>query len=203
MVKFIFFRFIFCILPVVSFSQIVQPAGNETNKIYYQTPGSIILQGGNTMFAKRKMGMPPVSLMAQVTVAKNFSVGPLFTYFNFKRSEFEAVNATRWVNPDIRYHEMMAGLRGEYHLNSVIQKIINRTLPENYLDVYVVGWSGYSFVKSGSASAEQKLINDNQKIRGGVMIGARSLVVKWFGFSLEAGYSSYGYCSFGLFFMVR
>jgi len=155
------------------------------------------------MFSGRKVATPPLNFVASVTAAKNFTLGPVFTYFQFKQSEYEAVNATRWVNPEVRYHEMMIGLRTEYHITTLLEKMINKRIPKHILDIYASGWMGYSFVKSGHAKAKEELITENTTLRGGCGLGARSLVLKFMGFSLEGGYSSYGYCSFGLFFVVR
>ena len=155
------------------------------------------------MFSGRKVATPPINFITEVTIARNVSLGPMVTYFQFRRSEFEAVNATRWVDPELRYHETMIGLKFEYHINSAVEKLIRKRIPQHIVDVYTTGWGGYSFVKSASQLPDDDLISYNEKFRGGLGIGARSLVLKWMGFSLESGYSSYGYVSFGLFFVAR
>lgn len=155
------------------------------------------------MFSGRKVATPPVNLHFAVTPFKNVTFGPMVTYFQFKQAEFEAVNATRWINPEISYHEMMAGGRAEYHVNDLLQKMMRRRIPQHIVDVYVAGWAGYSFVWVNHEKADEDLVTGNEKFRGGFSFGARSLVLKWLGFSLEGGYSSYGYCSFGLFFVPR
>ncbi len=195
---------IFAVLfPFLSFGQIWKQTGTFQEIPFYKKPGSISIHLNNYMFSKRKVATPPVNVIAEVTAAKNLTLGPMFTYFQFKRSEFEATNATRWVNPELRYHEFMIGLKAEYHINSVIEKIINKKIPQHIVDTYAAGWGGYSFVKVNSPDAEEEQVSNNEKFRGGLAIGARSLVLKWMGFSLEGGYSSYGYCSFGLFFVAR
>ncbi len=199
--KFIIALFLL-LLPFFSFSQVWKKGGDFTQAPFYKRPGSIHLHLSNYMFSGRKTATPPLNFIPQVTIVKNVSAGPMFTYFQFRESEFEAVNSTRWVNPEIRYHEMMIGLKAEYHINWLIEKIIRRPIPR-FVDVYAAGWTGYSFVKPNSEKADEELVAANEKIRGGVGLGTRSLVLKWMGFSLEGGYSSYGYCSFGLFFVAR
>ncbi|HXH18111.1 MAG TPA: hypothetical protein VNJ07_03420 [Chitinophagales bacterium] len=190
-------------LPLLSLAQIRKQTNGTDEIPFFKKTGSITLHLNNYMFSGRKVATPPFNLIAEITAAKNFTVGPMFTYFQFRRSEFEAINATRWVNPEIRYHELMAGVKAEYHLNAVIEKIIQRKIPHHFIDTYTAGWMGYSFVKTNAANADEALIAENKGIRGGIGIGARSLVLPWLGFSLEGGCSSYGYCSFGLFFMAR
>lgn len=194
--------FIFA-FPLCTAGQVWKKGGDFTKEPFYQRPGCVHLHLNNYMFSGRKVATPPLNFTAAVTIAKNLSVGPILTYFQFRRSEFESVNSTRWVNPEIRYHEMMIGLKAEYHINSLFEKIIRWKIPRHFIDTYAAGWGGYSFVKCASYLAEEELITDNEKFRGGIGLGARSLVLKWLGFSLEGGYSSYGYCSFGLFFVVR
>jgi len=195
--------FVLLFLPLFSFSQVWKKGGDFNQAPFYKRPGSVHLHLNNYMFSARKTATPPLNFIAQVTIVKNVSAGPMFTYFQFRESEFEAVNSTRWVNPEIRYHKMMVGLKAEYHINALIERIIRRPIPQHFVDVYTGGWIGYSFVKPNSVKAEEELVATNEKIRGGVSLGARSLVLKWMGFSLEGGYSSYGYCSFGLFFVAR
>ena len=171
---------------------------------YYRTQGSISLHLSNYMFSKRKVAMPPLNFSTQFTVVKNLTAGPMLTYFQFRRSEFEAANATRWINSEIRYNEMMGGVKVEYHFYSLVKKIFNRrNIRGNRIDLYTSGWAGYSFVWANDKDADQTLIDDNKTFRGGIGLGARTLVLKWMGFSLEGGYSSYGYASFGLVFVVR
>jgi len=189
------------LIPLMSIGQLWKNTGVAETP-FYKRPGSISLHLNNYMFAPRKLATPPMNFIAEVTTARNFTLGPMFTYFQFRRSEYEAINATRWVNPEIRYHEMMIGMKAEYHINAVIEKIIGRKIPQQFIDTYAAGWGGYSFVKANN-KAEQELVTSNSKLRGGLALGARSLVLKWLGFSVEGGYSSYGYASFGLFFVVR
>lgn len=201
--RFVTFIVFALLVPCLSFAQMWKPGNGFREFPFYKKSGSITLHLTNYMFSGRKVATPPVNFVAEVTAARNFSLGPMFTYFQFKRSEFEAINATRWVNPEIRYHEMMIGLRAEYHITSLVAKIINKKIPEHVIDIYTSGWMGYSFVKTGYAKADQELVSDNTTLRGGCGLGARSLVLKFMGLSLEGGYSSYGYASFGLFFLVR
>lgn len=204
--KFTFCRYLLLLLPLCSFAQQSQQwkYGDGFSKSpFYEKPGSITLHFSNHMFSGRKVATPPLNFSPQVTAARNFTLGPVITYFQFKNASFEAVNATRWVNPDIRYHELMAGLRAEYHFTGLMEKIINRKIPHYILDLYAGGWGGYSFVFVSHADADKNLENANERARMGMVLGARSLVLKWMGFSIEGGYSSYGYCSFGLFFFVR
>jgi hypothetical protein len=41
-------------------------------------------------------------------------------------------------------------------------------------------------------------MEENETIRAGAALGVRSMVLPRFGFFVEAGYSSYGYGSFGM-----
>ena len=193
----------FALLPCLSFAQNWKYGNGFKQTPFYKKPGSITIHVNNFMFSGRKVATPPVNLNIAVTPFKNVTLGPVVTYFQFKQSEFEAINATRWINPEISYHEMMAGFRAEYHLNDLLQTMMRRRIPQHIIDVYAAGWGGYSFVWVNHSNAEQDLVTANEKFRGGASIGARSLVLKWLGFSLEGGYSSYGYCSFGLFFVAH
>jgi len=195
--------FFLALLPSLSFAQNWKYGNGFKQTPFYKKPGSISIQVNNFMFSGRKVATLPVNLHFAVTPFKNVTLGPMVTYFQFKHSEFEAINATRWINPDIRYHEMMAGFRAEYHLNDLLQTMMRRRIPQHIVDVYVAGWGGYSFVWVNHEKAEQDLVTSNEKFRGGFSFGARSLVLKWLGFSLEGGYSSYGYCSFGIFFIAH
>ncbi|GIV33848.1 MAG: hypothetical protein KatS3mg031_1383 [Chitinophagales bacterium] len=191
------------VLPLFVFSQswkqkkVLKPAS------FYTRPGTIALSVHNTMFSTRKTAMPPVSIMSQVTATRNFTLGPVLTYFNFRQYAYESVQATRWINQDVRYHECMIGLRAEYHIPDLLQRCISRPIPVHYIDVYIFAWSGYSFVRSSHARASAEVIAEHQQVRVGAGLGARSLFLRWMGLSLEGGYGSYGYCSFGFFFIVR
>lgn len=191
------------LIPQIAFAQVWTKGTGFTPEPFYLRPASVSLHLNNYMFAQRKVATPPINFIAEVTAVKNFTAGPMLTYFQFRHSESEAINSTRWINPEIRYHEIMVGTKAEYHINHLLQRLIRRTIPGHIIDTYTAGWAGYSFVKAASALPEKELISRNEKFRGGLAVGARSLVLQWLGFSVEGGYSSYGYASFGLFFVVR
>jgi len=170
---------------------------------YYQRVGSVGLHFSNHMFQKNSAIMPVINFNTDVTVAQNFTLGPVFSFFQFKNGRVEAVNATRWTRSHIRYNQFLAGLKSTYHLNDLIQKMMKKPFPRHIVDVYAFAWGGYSFVFSKHKDADSRLMANNQKIRYGVGVGARTMVLKWFGFMIEGGYSSYGYASFGISFLVN
>lgn len=170
---------------------------------YYQIKGKFIIHASNHMFHQDKPVTVPVSFHPEVTVFRNFTVGLLFTYFQFKNNQSEGPNATRWTGSHITYNQFLAGMKSSYHLNPMIEHIFNRALPNEILDIYLSSWVGYSFVHVNNKDADPGLINQNEKVRGGISLGARSMVFSWLGFSLEGGYSSFGYASFGVTFVLN
>ena len=172
-------------------------------KPYYQRKGTIVLHFSNHMFRNKGGVTMPVSLQIETTVLPNLTLGPIFTYFQFKQTAFEGASATRFIGSGIRYNQYMVGLKSHYHLSDLVEKIINKRIPKRIIDIYLAGWLGYSFVSVSDSKAEAAIVSENEKVRSGIALGARSMVFKWLGLSLEGGYSSYGYASFGLTFVLR
>lgn len=170
---------------------------------YYKRQGAVVLHFSNLMFRNVGATMPPMNLNPEVTIANNLTLGPVFTFFQFRNHEFEAQNATRFTGSHLKYNQLMVGLKSSYHLNSLAQKLIKKRIPKDIMDVYVSSWLGYSFAILNRQDTDEQVIRDNKKIRGGFGVGVRSMVFEWLGFNLEAGYSSYGYGSFGMTFVLR
>jgi hypothetical protein len=108
-----------------------------------------------------------------------------------------AQSITKYENIDVRYNQYMAGVRADYHLTSALEKLIKKSIGKDYFDLYVGAWTGYSFTSSNHRLANDDVINATQKLRGGALMGVRSMIVPRFGLFLEVGYSSYGMGSFG------
>ena len=170
---------------------------------YYQRTGTFVIHVSNHMFHKDKPVTVPVSFNPEVTIFRNLTLGPLFSYFQFKNASAEGPNATRWTGSHIRYHQFLAGVKSNYHLNPMFERIFERPIPNEIIDIYLSAWTGYSFVMVKDSDADADLVNSNKKIRGGVGLGFRSMIFPFLGVSLEGGYSSFGYASFGLTFVVN
>ena len=170
---------------------------------YYQRTGSVGLHFSNHMFQKNGAVMPVINFNTDITVARNFTIGPVLSFYQFKNGSVEAVNSTRWIGADIKYNQFFTGIKSTYHINHIIQKLMQKPFPRHIIDIYAFAWGGYSFVYSKHPEADSKLMADNQKVRYGIGFGARTIVIKWFGFMIEGGYSSYGYASFGISFIVH
>jgi len=170
-------------------------------QIFNEKKGGAILNVGNIMFTRMNTVTMPLSVNAQITVLPNFTVGPVFSYFKFLNAEQVAQSMTKYENVDVRYNQYMAGVRADYHLTAALEKLIRKSIGKDYFDLYVGAWTGYSFTSCNHRLANQEVIDDTQKLRGGALMGVRSMIVPRFGLFLEVGYSSYGIGSFG--FTVR
>ncbi len=178
-------------------------APEEAPSVFYRNKGSFTLSVSNIIVSKQRAVSMPVNLQLEATVAKNFTVGPMFTYFMLKNVKQVEANQNQVQDGNLKYHQVMAGLRGSYHLMPLVQKIINKPMLVDYVDVYVTGFAGYSFMFADGKKANWDFMEANQKFRGGAALGVRSMVLPRFGFFLEMGYSSYGYGSFGLTTVIK
>ncbi len=174
----------------------------EEFKPFYQRPGSVIINVSNYMALRGRSTTLPVNIHLDITPGRNFTVGPIFTYLQFKSQYQQEIDQIVYTNSGVKYHQYVVGLKGSYHLMPLFERLFNKTLKKQLLDVYISGWGGYSYVRSNAAEAEQEVIQANQDWRGGVSLGARSMILKRFGFFVEAGYSSYAFGTFGLSFLV-
>ncbi|MEX0810645.1 MAG: hypothetical protein WD048_00425 [Chitinophagales bacterium] len=171
---------------------------------YYQKPGSISLHLSNFMFGDVKSVSMPITLNPQITVLKNFTMGPSFTYFKSKYVYQAAHNVQVWENSDETYRSLMPAIRGEYHITPLLDKIINKPIQAMYVDVYLQSWVGYQFVTGEAGTAEKPNYKDEyQDWRGGIGIGVRTMLLPFMGIFLEVGYSRIGYGSFGLSFKLK
>lgn len=165
---------------------------------FYRIPGSIHFNLSNYMIMRVPSVGMPLNYDLQVTVFKNFTGGVLFTHYQFKQVSPEGVNASRFTGSDTKYNQFMLGAKASYHFNKLIEKIVNRHIASDIIDIYLTGWMGYSFARSRDEEHSEELIESNKKIRSGIALGARSMVIRRLGFFIEAGYSSFAYGSFGI-----
>jgi hypothetical protein len=174
---------------------VVKP--EEQSQLFSEKRGSVILNISNIMFTRMNTTSMPVVVNPQITVLPNFTVGPVFSYFKFLNSEQVAKSVTMVENVDIKYNQFMVGFRADYHFTHVIEKMVRKDFGKDYFDLYAGVWSGYSFTSSGHRLANAEVIKATQKLRSGVHVGVRSMIVPRFGLFMEVGYSSYGIGSFG------
>jgi hypothetical protein len=165
--------------------------------IYYEKPRSVVLHVGNQMFSRMSTSTMPVVVNPEITVIPNLTAGPMFGYFKFINYETVARSVTMYENVDVRYNHFFVGVRANYHVTHLLERLIRKEIGKDYFDLYVGSWAGYSFSSSNHKLANEKVIDATQKVRGGVLMGVRSMVVPRFGLFLEIGYGSYGIGSFG------
>jgi len=170
----------------------------EEPLIYYRNKGSFIMSASNILIGKQRAVSMPISLQVEATAVKNFTIGPMVTYFMLKNVKQVERNQNQVQDGNMRYHQLMVGLRGSYHLMPLVQKIINKPMLVDYVDVYITSFVGYSVMFANGSKASLDFMEENETIRGGAALGVRSMVLPRFGFFVEAGYSSYGYGSFGM-----
>lgn len=180
----------------------VEKAGFES--LFYQKRGNISLHLSNFMFSSVKTVSMPITIGAQMTAFKNFTVGPTFTYFKSKYSYNEAYNIQKWENSDKKYRSLMPGIKGEYHLTPLLDKMTKRKIKAMYIDLYVQSWIGYQFVLGEEGTLEKPNYKDEyQDLRGGLGLGVRTMIMPFMGLFIEVGYSRVGYGSFGLSFCFK
>jgi hypothetical protein len=177
----------------------IQLPKTEKNKyqIFSEKPGSITLNIGNQMFNRMNTVTMPIGATVEVTVFPNFTAGPMFTYFKFVNWQQIKKSVTEIENVDVRYNQYFVGLRANYHLTPFVENLFNKKLGRDYFDLYVGAWGGYSFTNSNHELAMPQVIQITQRVRGGAVLGVRSMIVPRFGLFMELGYSSYGIGSFG------
>lgn len=193
----------------LSFAQEYESRPREEDKagfesMFYQKKGSIGLHLSNFMFGSVKSVSMPVTLGAQMTAFKNFTVGPTFTYFNSKYSYNEDYNVQVWEDSEKKYRSLMPGIKGEYHLTPLLDKMTKKRIKAIYVDLYVHSWVGYQFVLGENGTFEKPNYKDQyQELRGGLGMGVRTMIMPFLGLFIEAGYSRVGYGSFGLSFCFK
>jgi hypothetical protein len=165
--------------------------------IYYKKPGSVVLHLGNQMFNRMVSSSMPVVINPEVTVIPNLTAGPMFGYFKFLNNVTISNSVTMFENIDVWYNHFFIGARVNYHITDLVEHISGKEIGKDYFDLYVSSWLGYSFSTSDHQLAKAEVIQATQKLRGGVLVGVRSMIVPRFGLFLEAGYASYGLGAFG------
>lgn len=168
------------------------------HEIYYRYKGGMTLNINNYIVSKTGIVSMPVSLNLDYTVSPNFTLGPVFNYFQLKNTDKVSETQVQIKDGNINYHQFTMGLKANWHLMPLFQHLSKKPMLTDYVDVYVSAWAGYSMMFSGSDKANNQFMNRNEMIRGGVALGVRSMVLPRFGFFLEGGYSSVGYGSFGI-----
>lgn len=171
--------------------------------VFYQTKGKMAFNFNNHLLTKTGTASMPISLGADVTTVKNFTLGPIMSYYQLRNTTATKPNQDKINDGNTKYHMLTVGLRSTYHLMPLIQKMVNKPLLVDYVDVYVHAWGGYSFMFANTSAASLDFMRQNEKIRGGVGLGVRSMVLPRFGFFVEGGYGSLGYGSFGITVAIR
>jgi len=169
---------------------------------YYENRGAFTVNFSNNLVLTGKANSVPLSLQVDFVTARNFSVGPLFTYLQYKSNYQKADNMMVITNSKVKYHQYVAGVKASYHIMPFLEEMSRKELAKHLLDVYITGWLGYSFVSGSGPQIDQAVIDENSTVRGGIGIGARSMILDRFGFFIEGGYSSYAFGTFGLTFLV-
>lgn len=175
----------------------------EAPSVFYRNKGSFTLNISNIMVSKQRAVSMPVNLQLEATAAKNFTIGPVLTYFMLKNVKQVETNQNQVQDGNMKYHQLMLGLRGSYHLMPLFQKFIKKPMLIDYVDVYVTGFAGYSLMFANGKKSNLDFMESNEKFRGGAALGVRSMVLPRFGFFVEMGYSSYGYGSFGITTVIK
>ncbi len=178
-------------------------APEEKPSVFYRNKGSFTISASNIIIGKQRAVSMPVNLQIEATAFKNFTIGPMFTYFMLKNVKQVETNQNQVQDGNMRYHQLMVGLRGSYHLMPLFQKIIRKPMLTDYVDVYVTSFVGYSMMFANGSKANLDFMEANERIRGGAALGVRSMVLPRFGFFVEMGYTSYGYGSFGITTVIK
>jgi hypothetical protein len=210
---------IFCLCALFSLSAIAQissgddapekpavvPAEEQVpdKPVFYRNPGSFIMSFSNIMVSKQRAVSMPVNLQIEATAFKNFTIGPMVTYFMLKNVKQVEPNQNRIQDGNLKYHQVMVGIRGSYHFMPILQKLIKKPMLTDYVDAYITGHVGYSVLFADGSKANMDFMDANQRIRGGAALGVRSMVLPRFGFFIEMGYTSYGYGSFGITTVIK
>lgn len=177
---------------------------NSYQSLNYQNKGKISLHLSNFMFGDVKSVSMPITIGAQLTAFRNFTIGPTFSYFKSKYSYNAAYNIQVWENSDEIFRSLMPGIKGEYHLMPAINKMVKKDIKALYIDLYMQSWIGYQFVLGAGGSSEKPNYKDQyQALRGGLGLGVRTMLMPFMGIFLEVGYSKVGYGSFGLSFNFK
>lgn len=176
---------------------------NEHLPVFYQNPGKMAFNFNNHLLTKTGTSSMPISLGVDVTTVKNFTLGPTFSYYQLRNTTKTKANQDKINDKNTKYHMLTIGLRSTYHLMPSIQKLVNKPLLVDYVDVYISAWGGYSMMFANTSAASLDFMRANEKLRGGVALGVRSMVLPRFGFFVEGGYGSLGYASFGITVAVR
>ncbi len=185
------------------FAQPIEETGKPEKEgreleIYYRHKGGMALNMNNYIVSRTGVVSMPVSLNLDYTVAPNFTLGPVITYLQIKNADKVSETQVQIKDGNINYHQMIVGLKGNWHLMPLFQSMVKKPMLTDYVDVYVSAWAGYSLMFSGSEDANLEFMNKNEMVRGGAAMGVRSMVLPRFGFFVEGGYSSVGYGSFGI-----
>ena len=171
--------------------------------VFYQNPGKMAFNFNNHLLTKTGTASMPISLSVDVTTVKNLTLGPTFSYYQLRNTTPTKPSQDKINDKNTKYHMFIVGLRSTYHIMPSIQKIINKPLLVDYVDVYISAWGGYSFMFANTSAASLDFMRANEKIKGGVALGVRSMVLPRFGFFVEGGYGSLGYASFGITVAIR
>lgn len=175
----------------------------DHHPIFYRNKGSMALSLNNHIVSRTGIVSLPVSLVVDATVVPNLTLGPVFTYLQMKNTTKINEQTTQIRDQDMKYHQMIVGLKGSYHIMPLIQSITNKPMLVDYVDVYLTAWAGYSFMFANHQASDVDFMRKEQKVRGGAGLGVRSMVLPRFGFFVEAGYASTGYASFGLTTVIK
>ena len=170
---------------------------------YYTEPGRISVHLHENFFLRMRAVSPLLGIQPEITVVKNVTAGPVFTYFKFKRSESQGSSTAVYPEDHVKYYNLTAGGKASLHINSFLMNAFNMRIRNEYTDYYISVWGGYNFIRATSDRAEQEFIDSNKSFRAGASLGLRSMVGKKVAMFLEAGYSSYAYGTVGFSYIVK
>jgi len=177
-----------------------QPQQQQLRPAAFPKDNTILLNFGNNLFPVQPSITAQPMLSAEFCY-KQVSFGPHFCYFQFKESRSDKL-VTHFINDHVRYHHFLAGVKATVHLTEAVNGFLNTRINSQWLDVYLGLMGGYSFIHSSEPDANAEVIEKNERLRGELSLGLRSMVIPKVGFFLEGKHGSYAYCAFGISFAV-
>lgn len=182
---------IFCLLLFVAENSFAQKKKKKEWTPHYQQPGKFSLGTEKYILTDIDHLIPPLSIVPEITVVKNLSLGIFLNYYYF-RSRIDHEYYSQWMD-EIFIHSFSTGLRATYHLASLAKDIGIKIKP-NRFDPFVSGSGGYQIKTSHddvSTSADGKYVV-------GAMAGLRYFYSKKLAFHIAGGSDNFGMVNAGI-----
>lgn len=184
-------------------------AQNGATQPVYNSGFHLLINGGMYALSSPRSTTVPKTIGVEVAFMKDISAGLLVTHYTFKNQEpYEKPDdnyATNWVDDSTLYTHLFYGLKGSYHLNSILANSMNIYINPRRWDLAISGMVGRNSVQinssNGDASVDDILnadIDTESKLRGGGSISLRYFYSNSLSFFVDLGISHYGMTSFGL-----